>query len=242
MTKLKHSSQPGEAGSFTRGGIGYGVRHDKLVFRAGCAKMLRGRHMQDLVSENRPCPGFPQQKSALSTRFPQNLWIKLGKSGKVPKIGVKCRAGRSQSAALMLMCSVSDRTRSDRDGPALSWRILRVFSADAPIAATIDGASDLIAGPSLAPPGSVLLIVQRPDIRRSKDHSRVGLDRTGAPATGWPENPPPIRPNLPMHPHPPTATASQSWCCRAFHGLTDPRPAGIVPRLRLYSLSEARLQ
>lgn len=75
--------------------------------------------MQDLVSENRPCPGFPQQKSALSTRFPQNLWIKLGKSGKVPKIGVKCRAGRSQSAALMLMCSVSDRTRSDSYGPAV---------------------------------------------------------------------------------------------------------------------------
>ena len=125
VTKLKHSSQPGEAGSFTRGGIGYGVRHDKLVFRAGCAKMLRGRHMQDLVSENRPCPGFPQQKSALSTRFPQNLWIKLGKSGKVPKIGVKCRAGRSQSAALMLMCSVSDRTRSDSDGPASSSGALK---------------------------------------------------------------------------------------------------------------------
>ncbi len=86
---MKHSATSVDHVSRTTRARRSKVRTCELVFRESYSKVLRRGHMQVLVSENGSCQGFPQQKLALSTRFPQILWIKLGKSGKVPKIRVK---------------------------------------------------------------------------------------------------------------------------------------------------------
>lgn len=184
----------------------------ELVFRESNSKVLRRGHMQDLVSEKGSCQGFPQQKRALSTRFPQILWIKLGKSGKVPKIRVKCES-----------VSGSDAMRPEAACEQARTTPGRCFATE-----TGNRRLDRFA---------TRFTVRRD---RSSEMARFQLE-TAIPcldsAARLQANENPVSASS-VSP----ATASQSWCCRAFHALTDSRSKGIVPRLRLYSRSEARLQ
>lgn len=69
----------------------------KSEFRRCNGKLLSGENMRAQVCKRGHIQRFPQHKKALSTRFPQILWIKLGKSGKVPKIRMKSNVSGSVS-------------------------------------------------------------------------------------------------------------------------------------------------
>ena len=102
------------------------VSTSELHYSGSDGKVLNRRNMRASLADKRPCPGFPQPKAVLSTRFPQNLWINLGKSGKVPKIRVKSN-GLSSYDSLGATVVLEVRMRRAPVSPALG-QVARLMS------------------------------------------------------------------------------------------------------------------